>query len=176
MKILIRLSPAKLLHLYNIGLLAGILSTAAMTMTEIPTWRRWGIKGVFEWHENYIITKRLRSYLHLSDTKDLTVENHFKGIFFFHFLNGSLAAVAFPYLILLLIPSIYLTIFSYSLFGIFYGVLLWIITLVPIHKPITGFQPWNHPLGHVPAVASLTGHLVYGLVLGILVSLLSTIT
>ncbi len=54
------------------------------------------IKGVFEWHENYIITKRLRVYLHLSSTKDMNVENHFKGIFFFHFLNGSLAGVAFP--------------------------------------------------------------------------------
>ncbi|HEY7571512.1 MAG TPA: hypothetical protein VH796_09090 [Nitrososphaeraceae archaeon] len=163
------------MHLYNIGLLAGILSTAAMTMTEIPTWRRWGIRGVFEWHENYIITKRLRSYLHLSNTKGMTVEDHFKGILFFHFLNGSIAAVAFPYLILLLIPFFYLTILSCSLFGIFYGILLWIFTLVPIHKPITGFKPWNHPLGHLPAVASLTGHLVYGLVLGILVFLLSTI-
>jgi hypothetical protein len=95
-KLLLRLGTAELLHLYDIGLLAGILSTAALTVTEIPTWRRWGIKGVFEWHENYMITKRLRSYLHLSDTKGRTVENHFKGIFFFHFLNGSLAAVAFP--------------------------------------------------------------------------------
>jgi hypothetical protein len=38
---------------------------------------------------------------------------------------------------------------------------------VPIHKPITGFAPWNHPLGHLPALASLSGHLVYGLVLGL---------
>jgi hypothetical protein len=37
--------------------MAGILSTAAMTATEIPSWKRWGIYGVFEWHENYIITK-----------------------------------------------------------------------------------------------------------------------
>jgi len=26
---------------------------------------------------------------------------------------------------------------------------------------------WNHPLGHLPALASLSGHLVYGLVLGL---------
>lgn len=144
-----------------------------MTMTEIPTWRRWGIKGVFEWHENYIITKRLRVCLRLSNTKDLNVENHFKGIFFFHFLNGSLAGVVFPYIILLLIPSLSLTTMLYSLFGILYGILLWIVTLVPIHKPITGFQSWDHPFGHLPAVASLIGHLVYGLVLGVLVFLLS---
>src|SRR3712207_6919415 len=31
-------------------------------------------------------------------------------------------------------------------------------TLVPIHKPITGLHPWNHPLGHWPAIASLIGH------------------
>jgi hypothetical protein len=43
--------------------MAGILSTAAMTATEIPSWKRWDIYGVFEWHENYIITKRLHLML-----------------------------------------------------------------------------------------------------------------
>jgi hypothetical protein len=169
------LNSPELLHLFIIGLVAGILSTATMTVIEIPTWRRWGINGVFEWHENYIITRRLRVYLHLSNTKDMNVKNHFKGILFFHFLNGSLAGVAFPYIILFLMPSFSITIMSNSLFGILYGILLWIATLVPIHKPITGFQPWDHPFGHLPAVASFIGHLVYGLVLGIFVFLLSNI-
>jgi hypothetical protein len=37
-----------------------------MTLSEIPSWKKWGLHGVFEWHENQIITMRL---LHLSDAK-----------------------------------------------------------------------------------------------------------
>ena len=152
---------------FIIGLVAGILSTAVMTITEMSSWKRWGIHGVFEWHENYIIIKRLRQFLHFSNTIDIGVESHFKGIFFLHFLNGALAGIAFPYITSFISSSFSLTNLSYCLFGIFYGILLWIVTLVPIHKPITGFALWNHPLGHLPALASLSGHLVYGLVLGL---------
>jgi hypothetical protein len=76
-----------------IGLIGGILSTAAMTITEIPSWKKWGIYGVFEWHENYIITKRL--YFRFSNTIEKERQSYFKGIFFFHFLNGTLAGIAF---------------------------------------------------------------------------------
>jgi hypothetical protein len=77
------------------GLIGGIMSTAAMTLSEIPSWKKWGLHGVFEWHENQIITARL---LHLSDAK--RKKNHFKGVLFFHFLNGSLAGIVFPYIII----------------------------------------------------------------------------
>ena len=50
-----------------------------------------------------------------------------------------------------------------------YGFALWIATLAPIHKPITGHSVWNHLLGHLPSIASLIGHLIYGLVLGIVI-------
>ena len=59
----------------------------------------------------------------------------------------------------------------FSLLGILYSIALWILTLAPIHKPITGLSPWYHPLGHLPLLASLGGHIVYGIVLGIVVSL-----
>ncbi len=147
------------------GLIGGIISTAAMTLSEIPSWKRWGLHGVFEWHENQIITTHL---LHLSDAK--RNKNHFKGVFFFHFLNGSLAGIVFPYIVSILIHST--NILSFSFLGLIYGVVLWILTLVPIHKPITGFSPWNHPLGHLPALASLSGHILYGIVLGHVVVLI----
>lgn len=147
------------------GLSGGIISTAAMTLSEIPSWKRWGLHGVFEWHENQIITTHL---LHLSDAK--RNKNHFKGVFFFHFLNGSLAGIVFPYIVSVLIHST--NILSFSFLGLIYGVVLWILTLVPIHKPITGFSPWNHPLGHLPALASLSGHILYGIVLGLVVVLI----
>jgi hypothetical protein len=161
------------LYPFIIGLIAGILSTAAMTITEIPSWKKWGIYGVFEWHENYIITKRL--YLLFSNTIEKERQSYFKGIFFFHFLNGALAAIAFPYIIYFLSHSFSFTIISFSLFGILYGIALWILTLVPIHKPITGYSVWNHPLGHVPAFASLSGHVVYGIVLGLVVAYINVI-
>jgi len=161
------------LYPFIIGLIAGILSTAAMTITEIPSWKKWGIYGVFEWHENYIITKRL--YLLFPNTIEKERQSYFKGIFFFHFLNGALAAIAFPYIIYFLSHSFSFTIISFSLFGILYGIALWIVTLVPIHKPITGYSVWNHPLGHVPAFASLSGHVVYGIVLGLVVAYINVI-
>jgi hypothetical protein len=91
--------------------MAGILSTAAMTVTEMPSWKRWGIYGIFEWHENYIITKRL--HRRFSNTIEKGAENHFKAIFFFHFLNGALAAIAFPYVITFLIPLFLLTFYRF---------------------------------------------------------------
>jgi hypothetical protein len=85
-----------------------------------------------------------------------------------HFLNGNLAGIAYPF--------VFYSVFSYLriydsasiyMIGILYGIVLWLLTLVPIHKPITGFSPWNHPLGRLPALASLGGHVVYGIVLGL---------
>src|SRR5215211_4633384 len=134
-----------------------------MTLIEIPSWKKWGLHGVFEWHENQEITKFL---VGLPDSKNI----HFGGIFFLHFLNGTLAGTAFPFIVSLFI-FLDIIIPVYSL-GILYGIVLWILTLVPIHKPITGFSPWNHPLGHLTALASLSGHTVYGLVLGLLTSFL----
>lgn len=151
--------------LYSVtGLLGGIISTALMTFTEIPSWRKWGLQGVFEWHENQIITSRL---LGLSDDKEKKKnDTHFSGIFFFHFLNGSLAGIAFPFIIIFFFSGIINNVTLLLLLGVVYGFILWIITLVPIHKPITGLSPWNHPLGRMPALASLGGHIVYGFALG----------
>lgn len=129
---------------------AGTVSTAIMTLTEIPSWKKWGLHGVFEWHENQAI---INYVFHLSDNKKI----HFREIFFLHFLNGILAGIAFPFVI------------SLPLLGILYGFILWILTLIPIHKPITGFSPWNHPLGHQPALVSLGGHIVYGFILGLII-------
>lgn len=143
------------------GLFSGLVSTALMTLTEVPLWKRWGLHSVFEWHENQVITERL---FKLSNTKI-----HFKGIFFFHFLNGMLAGIAFPFIVALFFTGFIRNYASLLLLGTLYGFVLWIITLVPIHKPITGFSPFNHPLGHTPALSSLGGHLIYGLVLGFII-------
>jgi uncharacterized protein DUF6789 len=139
------------------GLVSGIAATAVMTVTEIPSWRKWGLLGVFEWHENQLLSTR---FFHIPRHKLC-----FKYIFFLHFLNGSLAGIAFPLILSILdvpITRDYILVSSVA-----YGFMLWIVTLVPIHKPITGYCVWNHQLGHLPSIASLIGHLIYGLVLGI---------
>ncbi len=143
-----------------IGLIGGIVSTAIMTLTEIPSWKRWGLHGVFEWHENQVITRRLFK-LRNEDNKI-----HFKGVFLFHFLNGTIAGIAFPFIVGSFFTALLNSSTSLLLLGLLYGFVLWIITLIPIHKPITGLSPFNHPLGHLPVLASLGGHIVYGLVLG----------
>jgi hypothetical protein len=142
-----------------------------MTLTEIPSWKKWGLHGVFEWHENEIIASRLFFFDSQMQTKYKKIEDQFRGIFFFHFLNGALAGIAFPYISIFPLHSV--NALSISLFGVVYGIVLWTITLVPIHKPITGYSPWNHPLGHLPAIASFGGHLVYGFVLGLVVAIIS---
>jgi hypothetical protein len=142
------------------GFLSGIVATIVMTLTEIPSWKKWGLHGVFEWHENQILSRR---FLNIQNRNKV----HFKAAFFLHFLNGVLAGIAYPFIISLFeflnIGSI-----PVYLLRISYGFVLWMLTLVPIHKPITGLSPWNHPLGHLPVIASLGGHIVYGFILVIM--------
>ena len=143
------------------GLVSGIVATAVMTLTEIPSWRKWGLLGVFEWHENQLLSIRLfripRNKL------------NFKYIFFLHFVNGSLAGIAYPLILSILDISIVSDHGYVLILSLVYGFVLWMVTLVPIHKPITGYPVWNHYLGHLPSIASLMGHLIYGLVLGIVI-------
>jgi hypothetical protein len=137
------------------GLAASLAATTAMTLVEIPFWKKWGIKGVLEWHENQVLVSKLFGV----DQSRLD----FPGIFLLHFANGSMGGLALLFAIefvpqLLSIPVMIL--------ALLYGLFLWVLTLAPIHKPITGLHPWNHPLGKGPALVSLGGHAIYGLVLG----------
>ncbi len=145
------------------GLIGGIVATIVMTMSEIPAWKKWGLFGVFEWHENQLLSSK---FFRIPQKKI-----NFRYIFLLHFLNGSLAGLAFPFIISIL--NISKISESILLLSTLYGFLLWILTLIPIHKPITGCSPWNHQLGHWPAIASLVGHLIYGLVLGFFMMKLS---
>jgi hypothetical protein len=90
---------------------------------------------------------------------------HYLGIFGLHLTNGILGGIGFYFAIEFIDI---LTILPIPLSAMLYSFFLWIVTLVPIHKPITGLNPWNHPLGHGPALASLAGHFAYGLILSLL--------
>lgn len=75
----------------------------------------------------------------------------------------------YPFIVVSFFTAVVSSTVSLLLLGMLYGFVLWIVTLVPIHKPITGFSPFNHPLGRMPALASLGGHIVYGLILGFMI-------
>jgi hypothetical protein len=51
------------------------------------------LQGVFEWHGNQVITRLLFKLPYVNNNI------HFKGIFFFHFLNGIVAGIAFPFIV-----------------------------------------------------------------------------
>lgn len=142
-----------------LGAIGGLLGTLIMSAIEIIPWRKWGLPGVFEWHENQMLIVR---FLRLENDEACL---HYLGIFGLHLTNGILGGIGF-YLAIEFI--VYLTILPIPLLAMLYSFFLWIVTLVPIHKPITGLNPWNHPLGHGPALASLAGHFAYGLVLSLL--------
>ena len=135
------------------GLFVGLMATFFMTLFEIPFWKKWGLKGILEWHENQIL------YAKLSSNNEEKL-NPF-GIFLLHFINGALGGLAF-YLILYIFPVLVSSIY---LVGVIYGLVLWLLTLLPIHKPITGINPFDHPQGVGPLVVSFIGHLIFGIVL-----------
>lgn len=90
------------------------------------------------------------------------------GTFCLHFINDILAAIPFPFAFLFFKELFSTDEFLHSiLFGIAYSILLWILTLLPIHKPITGLSVWNHPLGKLPGAISFCGHMLYGTILGL---------
>lgn len=142
-----------------LGAVGGLLGTLVMSAIEIIPWRKWGLAGVFEWHENQMLIVK---FLRLENDEGSL---HYPGIFALHLINGLLGGIGFYFAITFID---YLAILPLPLLGILYSFFLWVVTLVPIHKPITGLHPWNHPLGHGPAIASLGGHFAYGLVLSLL--------
>jgi hypothetical protein len=134
------------------GLVAGLVATAAMSLTEYPIWRRWGIEGVSEWNLNQAIMARLLQ----RPPQEVVAQG-----LILHFLHGGLAGIIFA----LMLPIFSLGVPSIEA-GVVFGLLLWVIAML-IMKPVTGMGFRNHPLGLVPLVVSLGGHLLYGILLGL---------
>lgn len=137
---------------FIMGLAVGLFATAAITLTEIPMWRRWAMDGVPEWEMNQALMARL---LHRSPDP-LVVEGQL-----LHFLQGGLLGILFAVVVPLLPWSL-----NRFLAGLAYGLVLWTISLV-ILKPITGRGVGDNPLGRIPFLGSLLGHLLYGAILGL---------
>jgi hypothetical protein len=152
-----------------IGIIAGFISTGIMTIFEMPFWKLLGIQGILEWHENQLLVSKLLKKFRKRDHDTIC----YIGILLLHIINGTVAAIVFPF-----VNLFFTSLFSQNelnlsiIFGVVYGILLWTLTLLPIHKPITGLSIWNHPLGKGPAIISICGHLIYGITLGTITSIL----
>ncbi len=140
------------------GFAAGCLATAVMSLLQLPFWRANGLEYVLEWHENVGIVKRL--FKKISEEKALAYS------FFFHFLNGGLAAAA--YNIFLNFFEL-LNVFGPFLLGCLFGIFLWVFTLAPIHRPLTGLPVFGHPLGAGPIVLSVVLHMLYGVIVTVVI-------
>jgi hypothetical protein len=129
-----------------------------MSLLQLPFWRANGLEYVLEWHENVGIVKRL--FKKISEEKALAYS------FFFHFLNGGLAAAA--YNIFLNFFEL-LKVFGPFLLGCLFGIFLWVFTLAPIHRPLTGLPVFGHPLGAGPIVLSVVLHMLYGVIVTVVI-------
>jgi hypothetical protein len=128
-----------------------------------------GNSRILEFHENQILVSNLIKKFKRTENNSTS----YIGIFLLHIINGTLAALVFPIVYLFFTSLFFINKFSISIItGIIYGILLWVLTLLPIHKPITGLSVWNHPLGKGPLIISLCGHILYGLTLGIITNIL----
>lgn len=132
--------------------LAGVVATFAMLVAEVPMVRRFGFRGVFEWHEIQASLSRLRPHAQTSS----------RAILLVHFLAGGVAGVFFATAVFIFRYEL-----SLAVQGLAFGVLLWVVTL-GIHHAVTDVHPWKNDMGSGPVAASLVGHLAYGAALGFL--------
>jgi hypothetical protein len=42
-------------HGLMLGAVGGLFGTLVMSAIEVIPWRKWGLSGVFEWHENQML-------------------------------------------------------------------------------------------------------------------------
>ena len=75
---------------------AGLISTTIMTMLEIPFLRIWGIQGILEFHENQTLVSNLIKKFKRTENNS----TRYIGIFLLHIINGTLAALVFPFVYL----------------------------------------------------------------------------
>jgi len=132
-----------------LGFGMGLLGTAVMLLPEIFAWHKWGIRGVLEWHECQKMVDRLHRCKSL------------KAALVLHFVNGGLIGIPFLFLVS------FVTFLPKPILGFAYGVVVWLLTLAPVHRLITGIPLLRHPQGWQPIVVSLLGHVAFGLTLSL---------
>ena len=113
--------------------------------------------AVSEWHLNQVI---MAHFIH-RPPQDLVGQG-----LALHFLHGGLAGIVFS--VILAASYIHNTVAV----GAVFGFVLWILAVL-LMKPVTGTGFRGRQLGPLSLVVSLLGHLIYGIVLGLLGGLLA---
>jgi|TARA_B100001750_G_scaffold248366_1_gene278773 hypothetical protein len=139
------------------GLLAGFIATVAMSILQVPMYRKWGMTSVLEWHENQVITSKFIK----KTPEELLIPS-----FLFHLLHGGFGGIAFAIVVSIIDFKV-----SYLVSGTVLGFLFALVVLI-IHEPITKVKPLKHPLGNIPVIGSFVNHAIYGAALGYFLILL----
>ena len=134
-----------------IGFIAGIFPTVVMSIFEYPFYKNWGIKGVYELHESEMMFCKLANKKFQNKISSFGLLTHM--------INGSLLSIPFVFYINAANTS------PTILLGIIYAIVVWIVTLLPVHKFITGESLSENPFGYKPLLVSMFGHAIYGFIL-----------
>jgi len=137
-----------------LGLLAGLAATGCMTLWEVLLFRKYGLPGCLDWDINQHFLSRLNRREPQANLRlGLVV----------HGIVGVAVGIGFSWLV----PP--RSTCALTLTGELVGVALWLL-LLPLRKVFTGLGPRDGPLGIVPVLASLLGHLAFGLIMGAVVA------
>ncbi len=136
----------------------GLLSSALMTLTEIPFWRKWGMQGVADWQVNQVMVSKL-----LGKSEAINQVGA-SWIIASKLIHGAAAGLVFR----LLLPIFFWLIpISKTLIipdGIIYGIALWAIFLLGgrrIFERAGGIKMTRDGL-----LCGLLALLIYGIFLG----------
>src|SRR5687768_16140149 len=99
-----------------LGAVGGLFGTLVMSAIEVIPWRKWGLPGVFEWHENQMLIVKFLKLEHDDSSP------HYLGIFGLHLTNGVLGGIGFYFAIEFID---YLAVLPLPLLGIVYSFFLW---------------------------------------------------
>ncbi len=140
----------------------GLGSASAMTLTEFPFWKKWGMTGVAEWQMNWVIVSRLRGI----SSRNRQPEIPF--VIASHLSHGVAASIVFSILLPLSFSVFPAAKLSIPLDALLYSLLLWVIFSVMLR---TTFEV----LGRIEistrgTLVALLSHVVYGVLLGLFVS------
>ncbi len=137
----------------------GLGSASAMTLTEFPFWKKWGMTAVAEWQVNWVIVSRFRRISSRSRQPEI------QWIVASHLSHGVAASIVFSILLPLSFAVFPATKVSILLDALLYSVLLWVIFSVMLR---TTFEA----LGRIKistrgTLVALISHIVYGVLLGL---------
>lgn len=141
----------------------GLVSASLMTLTEFPFWKRWGMPGVAEWQLNWVTLSVLRVL-----PADEGPRASWKVITS-HLIHGMVASLVFVALLPSLLNLVALARSSLILDALVYSLVLWVVFSVAPRRAYE--RAGGITIARRGIFVSLISHSVYGLVLGILVTL-----